>query len=411
MESARQPITVRPLRADEERLYMEIVNSAILGLARSHYSPDAIAGWVVPINEETLGNLARNEEHEIRLIAELDGEPVGIGALILERSELRACYVSPKAARRGCGSALVREIERLALENGLTRLELAGSLNAEPFYAAHGYHVRERSDVVLRNGYRMAAVWMEKNLQTWDPANYSRTARFVSDLGAPVLELLAPRPGERILDLGCGDGVLTKQLVDHGCQVVGIDSSPAQIEAARTHGLDAHVMAAEDLPFQREFDAVFSNAVLHWIKRADPMLAAVQRALRPGGRFVAECGGYGCVDQVRTALVGALNRRGIDGEARVPWYFPTPADYQRRLERAGFHVNSIALIPRPTPLPGDIIDWLETFAQSFFHDLPPEARSEYLHEVRALLEPQLRDATGIWVADYVRLRFVATAQP
>jgi trans-aconitate methyltransferase len=226
-----------------------------------------------------------------------------------------------------------------------------------------------------------------------------------------VLELLAPRPGERILDLGCGDGVLTKQLVDHGCQVVGIDSSPAQIEAARTHGLDAHVMAAEDLPFQREFDAVFSNAVLHWITRADPMLAAVHRALRPGGRFVAECGGYGCVDQVRTALVGALNRRGIDGEARVPWYFPTPADYQRRLERAGFHVNSIALIPRPTPLPGDIIDWLETFAQSFFHDLPPEARSEYLHEVRALLEPQLRDATGIWVADYVRLRFVATAQP
>jgi hypothetical protein len=141
------------------------------------------------------------------------------------------------------------------------------------------------------------------------------------------------------------------------------------------------------------------------------MLAAVHRALRPGGRFVAECGGYGCVDKIRRALVGALDRRGIDGAARVPWYFPTPADYQRRLERAGFLVKSIELIPRPTPLPGDIIDWLETFAQSFFHDLPSEARAQYLQEVRATLEPQLRESTGIWVADYVRLRFAATSQP
>jgi putative acetyltransferase len=158
------PITVRALRADEGRMYLEIVNCAILGLAVSHYPPDVIEGWVVPINDETLRDLMRNDDHEIRLIAELDGEPVAIGALILERCELRACYVSPKAARRGCGSALVREIERLARENGLTRLELAGSLNAEAFYAAHGYHVRERSEVVLHNGHRMAAIWMEKNL-------------------------------------------------------------------------------------------------------------------------------------------------------------------------------------------------------------------------------------------------------
>jgi hypothetical protein len=134
----------------------------------------------------------------------------------------------------------------------------------------------------------------------------------------------------------------------------------------------------------------------------------VYRALRPGGRFVAECGGSGCVDKVRTALVRALDRRGIDGEARVPWYFPTPDDYGARLARAGFHVESIALIPRPTPLPGDIIGWLETFAQSFFHGFSAEARDEYLQEVRAELEPHLRDRTGTWVADYVRLRFAAT---
>jgi hypothetical protein len=114
------------------------------------------------------------------------------------------------------------------------------------------------------------------------------------------------------------------------------------------------------------------------------------------------------VQKIRTALVHALDKRGIDGEARVPWYFPTPADYATRLERAGFRVDSIALIPRPTPLPGDVIDWLETFAHSFLQALPDVARADYLQEVRAALEPQLRDSAGTWVADYVRLRFAAT---
>jgi trans-aconitate methyltransferase len=116
--------------------------------------------------------------------------------------------------------------------------------------------------------------------QTWDPANYARHARFVSDLGNPVLELLAPQPGERILDLGCGDGALTAKLVDAGCTVVAVDSSAAQVEAARQRGLDARVMGGEDLPFSDEFDGVFSNAVLHWIRNADSMIAAVFRSLR-----------------------------------------------------------------------------------------------------------------------------------
>ncbi|MBZ5594321.1 MAG: methyltransferase domain-containing protein [Acidobacteriia bacterium] len=248
-------------------------------------------------------------------------------------------------------------------------------------------------------------------VQSWDPANYARHARFVSDLGSPVVELLAPQPAERILDLGCGDGALTKKLVDLGCEVVAVDSSAPQIEAARKLGLDARVMSAEALPFREEFDAVFSNAVLHWITRADPMIAAVYRSLKPGGRFVAECGGYGCVHKIRMALVQALDRRGMDGEARVPWYFPTPGDYATRLERVGFRVDSIALIPRLTPLPGDIIGWLETFAQNFLDGLHGLARQEYLEEVRAALEPQLRESTGTWVADYVRLRFAATKAP
>jgi trans-aconitate methyltransferase len=246
------------------------------------------------------------------------------------------------------------------------------------------------------------------SVQTWDPETYARNARFVSDLGTPVVELLAPKAGERILDLGCGDGVLTKRLADLGCEIVAVDSSAAQVDAARKLGLDARVMSGEDLPFDSEFDAVFSNAVLHWIKRADPMIASVYRALKPGGRFVAECGGYGCVDTIRTALVQTLDRRGLDGESHVPWYFPTPGDYATRLERAGFRVDSIALIPRPTPLPGDVIGWLETFGQSFLKALPDDARPEYLRDVRATLEPQLRQHDGTWIADYVRLRFAAT---
>jgi len=244
--------------------------------------------------------------------------------------------------------------------------------------------------------------------QTWDPDTYAKNARFVSDLGSPVLELLSPQPGERILDLGCGDGVLTKKIADLGCEVVGIDSSAAQVEAAKKLGVEVHVLSGEELPYREEFDAVFSNAVLHWIQRADAMLEGVYRALRPSGRFAAECGGYGCVNKIRTALVQALDRRGVDGESRVPWYFPTPGDYATRLERAGFRVDSIALIPRPTPLPGDIVGFLDTFGHSFLAGLSGKAREDYLQEVREVLRPQLVGADGVWVADYVRLRFLAT---
>lgn len=244
--------------------------------------------------------------------------------------------------------------------------------------------------------------------QTWDPKTYAKNARFVSDLGSPVLELLSPQPGERILDIGCGDGVLTKKIAELGCKVIAVDSSAPQVDAAKRLGLEAYVMYGEELPFQDEFDAVFSNAALHWIRRADAMMEGVYRSLRRGGRFVAECGGHGCVDKIRIAAVQALHRRGIDGESRVPWYFPTPGDYATRLERAGFRVNSIALIPRPTPLPGDIIEYLETFGQSFLATLSGHERAEYLREVRAVLEPQLVDSEGVWIADYVRLRFSAT---
>ncbi|HUI24857.1 MAG TPA: class I SAM-dependent methyltransferase [Candidatus Kryptonia bacterium] len=243
--------------------------------------------------------------------------------------------------------------------------------------------------------------------QTWDPQRYARNARFVADLGVPVVELLAAQPGERILDIGCGDGALTEKLLAMGCQVVGIDGSAQQVAAACARGLDAHVMDGQQLTFTNRFDAVFSNAALHWMKRADDVIAGVWRALRPGGRFVAEFGGQRCVETIRTALIGALNRHGVDGAAFDPWYFPTTEDYGARLAARGFAVSYIALIPRPTPLPGDITGWLETFAESFTAALPAGERPAFLAEVREVLRPKLCDSEGRWTADYTRLRFAA----
>jgi len=241
--------------------------------------------------------------------------------------------------------------------------------------------------------------------QRWDPERYARTARFVTDLGAPVLELLAPQPGERILDLGCGDGVLTAELVARGCAVVGVDASVAQVETARHRGLDARVMSGERLAFDGEFDAVFSNAALHWMHDADAVIAGIRRALRPGGRFVGELGGHGCVARIVSALRAALAAQGVDPEPIRPWYFPTDDEYRGRLEAGGFRVRSIALFPRPTPLPGDIGDWLETFGEAFL--AAARDRVALLDAVRTALAPVLRDADGRWTADYVRLRFAA----
>jgi SAM-dependent methyltransferase len=245
--------------------------------------------------------------------------------------------------------------------------------------------------------------------QDWKAERYAEHAHFVPALGQAVLDLLAPQAGERILDLACGDGVLTEKIAATGASVYGVDGSADMIAAATARGLEARVMDGMNLQFDHEFDAVFSNAALHWMKSdPDAVIRGVARALKPGGRFVAEMGGHGCVAAITLALVVAIERRGVAAVAsRIPWYFPTVDDYRGRLERGGFAVDYIALIPRPTPLPTDMTGWIETFGDALLRQLPADKRAAARDDAVALLRPVLCDEQGRWTADYMRLRFAA----
>ncbi|MDX1738105.1 MAG: methyltransferase domain-containing protein, partial [Alphaproteobacteria bacterium] len=172
-------------------------------------------------------------------------------------------------------------------------------------------------------------------------------------------------------------------------------------------GLDARVMSGESLLFENEFDAILSNAALHWMKKTDAVLAGAYRALKKDGRFVAEMGGAGNVSKICAALKLAMEKRGLDFDSAYPWYFPTVEDYQKKLIAAGFKVEAIKLFARPTPLPGDIAGWLSTFAGSFLSALEQSQWSDLIDEVRDILSPDLKQDEGLWYADYMRLRFVA----
>jgi SAM-dependent methyltransferase len=243
--------------------------------------------------------------------------------------------------------------------------------------------------------------------QSWNPTVYAEVGAFVPALGAGVLEWLAPQPGERILDLGCGEGQLTAKIAAAGAKVFGVDASPDMVEATQRRGIDARLCNAERLPFQSEFDAVFSNAALHWVRDQDAMLAGVRRALRPGGRFVAEMGGHGNIAAIRVALMAVLERHGFSGLEDGVNYYPTVAGYRSRLGAHGFSVEEIQLIPRPTPLPAGMHGWLTTFRSGVLEAVPEAKRAAVVEETVALLAPALCDEAGNWSGDYVRLRFIA----
>ena len=249
---------------------------------------------------------------------------------------------------------------------------------------------------------------MPEQTDHWSADRYEANARFVSDLGAGVLDWLSPRRGERILDLGCGDGALTLKLIEAGAEVIGTDFSADMVSGAVARGVNAHVADGHALDFNAEFDAVFTNAALHWMTRPDDVIAGVARALKPGRRFVGEFGGHGNVAAIRVALSAAIEQ--ATGQVNAPdgvWFFPSCTEYQARLEKSGFTIDRIALIPRPTPIPSDMAGWLETLAAPILATVAPEQRTLIRDRAVALLKPALRDSDGNWTADYIRIRFEA----
>lgn len=246
----------------------------------------------------------------------------------------------------------------------------------------------------------------------WNSGLYEGNHAFVWEYGASLLKLLDPQAGERILDLGCGTGQLTQKIAESGVVVQGIDSSLSMIAKARSNypQLDFAVADARNFQVEQLFDAVFSNAVLHWIKEADAAIDCIEKALKPGGRFVAEFGGKGNVGAIVGAILSVLSEIGCQSPASLnPWYFPSVGEYAGLLEKQGFEVGYAVLFDRQTLLEGGdagMLNWIEMFAGCFFSGLSEEVRSHAIQQVERRLRSTLyRD--GTWMADYRRIRVVA----
>lgn len=248
---------------------------------------------------------------------------------------------------------------------------------------------------------------MVKEADFWNATLYTHNASFVSENAKEILTWLAPQAGEKILDLGCGEGSLAAQLKAQGVHVLGVDASAAMVESAKEKGVEAQVMDARSLPFVETFDAVFSNATLHWVKPPEIAVEGIYRALKPKGRFVAEFGGKRNVVTLHTALISAVSKRGEEGDSLDPWYFPAAEDYQLLLEANGFFVKECLIVSRPTWLPTGVEGWLETFAAPFLAPFSPEERKAITAEVIETVRPLLWREQGGWFADYRRIRVKA----
>jgi trans-aconitate methyltransferase len=242
--------------------------------------------------------------------------------------------------------------------------------------------------------------------QEWDSNSYQKHTGFVSVLGEGVFDWLKPVAGEHILDLGCGDGVLTEKISQSGASAIGVDASAQFVASAKERGIDARQMDGHKLEFENEFDAVFTNAALHWMLEPEMVANGVERALKPGGRFVGEFGGFGNVAAISTAMRSVAHEMNGDPALASPWYFPTNKEYKFVLSTAGFDTIEVQNFYRPTPLPTGMKQWLYVMRKPFF-DQFDEQSDVAMQNVLNALEPSLCDQSGNWIADYVRLRFRA----
>ena len=247
--------------------------------------------------------------------------------------------------------------------------------------------------------------------QNWNAELYEGRHAFVWELGRGILELLHPEKGEKILDLGCGTGQLTQQIADLGARVTGLDASPDMIGQARQNypDLDFVLADATAMHFEGEFDAIFSNAALHWMMEPAKVIAAMARALRPGGRLVAEFGGKGNIQRITEALEKILPKHYSNQELPSPNFFPSISTYGTLLEAHGFEVRLAQLFDRPTPLDSGekgMENWLLQFRGFAFDAIPVGHREQALREVVEELRHSLQK-DGQWSADYRRLRVIA----
>jgi SAM-dependent methyltransferase len=234
----------------------------------------------------------------------------------------------------------------------------------------------------------------------WNAADYARLGGFVAELGEAALDLLDPQPGERVLDVGCGEGALTRRIAERGARVVGIDNSAEMVGAARDAGLDARLLDAAEMDFAAEFDAAFSNAALHWMIDRAPVARAIFFALKPGGRFAGEMGGDGNLLRLREALDAELIIRGYVPPLEASNWYPAVEDFAELYETAGFNEVDARLIERPTPLEHGVAAWVMTFRAGWL-DLAGVPEAE-----RAEIGAAVAASVGTDVADYVRLRFI-----
>lgn len=249
----------------------------------------------------------------------------------------------------------------------------------------------------------------------WNANLYDNKHSFVFQYGEGVLELLDVKPGERVLDLGCGTGHLAKKIQEHGAEVIGIDASPEMIAQAKENypELDFSVANGADFSFDEPFDAVFTNATLHWIHDADGVIKSVYKALKPGGRFVGEFGGKGNNRLMLAATETVLRKHGyVKGDFIHPWYYPSTAEYATRLEAGGFRVTFATHFDRQTLLQDGrdgMAKWFNMFGSSIFKDVPAAELLEILNEITDLLQPT-NEIDSEWYADYKRLRFIAVKE-